>query len=55
VLKRVGSVELRPRGGLQLQLRSDNRDFAPLLIDADDANELRIIAELERVLWPGRK
>ena len=55
VLKRVGSVELRPRGGLQLQLRSDNRDFAPLLIDADDANELRIVAELERVLWPGRK
>lgn len=55
VLKRVGSVEIRPRGGLQLQLRSDNRDFAPLLIDADDADELRIIAEFERVLWPGRK
>jgi phage repressor protein C with HTH and peptisase S24 domain len=55
VLKRVGSVELRPQGGLQLQLRSDNPDFAPLLVDADDANELRIIAELERVLWPGRK
>jgi len=55
VLKRVGSVELRPRGGLQLQLRSDNPDFAPLLVDADDANELRIIAELERVLWPSRK
>lgn len=55
VLKRVGSVEVRPRGGLQLQLRSDNPDFAPLLIAADDASELRIIAELERVLWPGRK
>ena len=55
VLKRVGSVELRPRGGLQLQLRSDNPDFAPLLVDADDSNELRIIAELERVLWPSRK
>lgn len=55
VLKRVGSVELKPRGGLQLQLRSDNRDFAPLLVDADDASELRIIAELERVLWPARK
>lgn len=55
VLKRVGSVELKPRGGLQLQLRSDNRDFAPLLVDADDASELRIIAELERVLWPTRK
>lgn len=55
VLKRVGSVELRPRGGLQLQLRSDNPDFPPLLVDADDSNELRIIAELERVLWPSRK
>ena len=55
VLKRVGSVELRPRGGLQLQLRSDNPEFAPLLVNADDANELRIVAELERVLWPTRK
>lgn len=55
VLKRVGSVELHPRGGLQLQLRSDNPDFAPLLIHADDSNELRIIAELERVVWPSRK
>jgi transcriptional regulator with XRE-family HTH domain len=55
VLKRVGSVELRPRGGLQLQLRSDNPDFPPLLVDAKDSSELRIMAELERVLWPSRK
>ncbi len=55
VLKRVGAVELRPRGGLQLQLRSDNPDFPPLLVDAQDANELRIVAELERVLWPTRR
>jgi transcriptional regulator with XRE-family HTH domain len=55
VLKRVGSVELRPRGGLQLQLRSDNPDFAPLLVDAEESGELRIIAELERVLWPSSK
>jgi transcriptional regulator with XRE-family HTH domain len=55
VLKRVGSVELRPRGGLQLQLRSDNPEFPPLLVDAKDSSELRIIAELERVLWPNRK
>lgn len=55
VLKRVGSVELRPSGGLQLQLRSDNPDFAPLLVDAEDSNELRVIAELERVVWPSRK
>lgn len=55
VLKRVGSVELRPRGGLQLQLRSDNPDFAALLVDAKDASELRIVAELERVLWPSTK
>jgi len=55
VLKRVGSVEQRPRGGLQLQLRSDNPDFPPLLVDAKDALELRIVAELERVLWPARK
>lgn len=55
VLKRVGSVELRPRGGLQLQLRSDNPDFPPLLVDAKDSSELRIVAELERVLWPSRK
>jgi transcriptional regulator with XRE-family HTH domain len=55
VLKRVGSVELRPRGGLQLQLRSDNPDFPPLLVDAENSSELRIIAELERVLWPSRR
>lgn len=52
VLKRVGSVELRPRGGLQLQLRSDNPDFPALFVDAKDASELRVVAELERVLWP---
>jgi transcriptional regulator with XRE-family HTH domain len=55
VLKRVGSVEVRPRGGLQLQLRSDNPDFPPLVVDAKDSSELRVIAELERVLWPNRK
>ncbi|HYP90052.1 MAG TPA: LexA family transcriptional regulator [Polyangiaceae bacterium] len=55
VLKRVGSVEQRPRGGLQLHLRSDNPDFPPLLVDAKDSLELRIVAELERVLWPARK
>jgi transcriptional regulator with XRE-family HTH domain len=55
VLKRVGSVESRPRGGLQLQLRSDNSDFPPLRVQVEEASELRIIAELERVLWPGAK
>ena len=55
VLKRVGSVELRPRGGLQLQLRSDNADFPPLLVDAKDEGVLRIVAELERVLWPAAR
>ncbi len=52
VLKRVGSVELRPSGGLQLQLRSDNPAFPPLLVDVEEGAELRVIAELERVLWP---
>jgi transcriptional regulator with XRE-family HTH domain len=52
VLKRVGSVEPRPGGGLQLMLRSDNPDFPPLLVDAEATGELRIVAELERVLWP---
>jgi transcriptional regulator with XRE-family HTH domain len=55
VLKRVGSVEMKPRGGLLLKLRSDNPDFAPLRVelgtDGGDS-ELRILAELERVLWP---
>ncbi|MES1185895.1 MAG: LexA family transcriptional regulator [Myxococcales bacterium] len=55
VLKRVGSVESRSRGGLQLQLRSDNPDFPPLLVQAEDASELRVIAELERVLWPAAR
>lgn len=55
VLKRVGSVEQRSRGGLQLQLRSDNPEFPPLLVNAHDASELRILAELERVLWPTRR
>lgn len=52
VLKRVGSVESRPGGGLQLTLRSDNPDFPPLFVGAEDTSELRIVAELERVLWP---
>jgi transcriptional regulator with XRE-family HTH domain len=54
VLKRVGGLEPRPggSGALQLQLRSDNPDFAPLLVDAEGASALRVVAELERVLWP---
>lgn len=52
VLKRVGSIQPRPGGGLQLQLRSDNPDYPPLLVDAEGASALRVVAELERVLWP---
>lgn len=52
VLKRVGSLEPRAGGGLHLQLRSDNPDFAPLFVDAEGAGALRVVAELERVLWP---
>jgi transcriptional regulator with XRE-family HTH domain len=52
VLKRVGSVEPRPGGGLQLRLRSDNPEFPPLFVDAEATTELRVVAELERVLWP---
>jgi transcriptional regulator with XRE-family HTH domain len=52
VLKRVGSIQPRPGGGLQLQLRSDNPDYPPLLVDAEGAGALRVVAELERVLWP---
>jgi transcriptional regulator with XRE-family HTH domain len=52
VLKRVGSVESRAGGGLQLTLRSDNPEFPPLFVGAEDTSELRIVAELERVLWP---
>jgi len=51
-LKRVGSLEPKASGGLQLRLRSDNPDFPPLFVDAEATSELRIIAELERVLWP---
>jgi transcriptional regulator with XRE-family HTH domain len=52
VLKRVGSLEPRPNGGFQLRLRSDNPEFAPLFVDAEDTSALRVVAELERVLWP---
>ncbi len=52
VLKRVGSLEPRSGGGLQLRLRSDNPDFPPLFVDAADTSALRVVAELERVLWP---
>lgn len=56
VLKRVGPLEPRPGGLLQLQLRSDNPEFAPLYVnaDAEGAGSLRVVAELERVLWPAR-
>lgn len=52
VLKRVGSLEPRSHGGLQLRLRSDNPEFPPLFVDAADTGALRVVAELERVLWP---
>ena len=52
VLKRVGSLEPRTAGGLQLRLRSDNPEFPPLFVDAEDTSSLRVVAELERVLWP---
>jgi transcriptional regulator with XRE-family HTH domain len=55
VLKRVGSLEPRPGGGLQLMLRSDNPEFQPLFVDAEATSELRIVAELERVLWPSAR
>ncbi len=52
VLKRVGSLEPRAGGGLQLQLRSDNPEFPTLFVEAEGAGALRVVAELERVLWP---
>lgn len=52
VLKRVGSVEPRAGGGLQLRLRSDNPEFEPLFVDVEETSALRVVAELERVLWP---
>jgi transcriptional regulator with XRE-family HTH domain len=52
VLKRVGSLEPRSGGGLALQLRSDNPEFPALFVDAEDTSALRVVAELERVLWP---
>jgi transcriptional regulator with XRE-family HTH domain len=52
VLKRVGALEPRARGGLRLTLRSDNPEFAPLFVDAEETSALRLVAELERVLWP---
>ena len=55
VLKRVGSLEQQRRGGLRLTLRSDNPEFPPLFVDAEAAGELRVVAELERVLWPNRE
>jgi transcriptional regulator with XRE-family HTH domain len=52
VLKRVGAIEAGARGNVQLQLVSDNPEFPPIVIDAENAPELRLVAELERVLWP---
>jgi hypothetical protein len=37
---------------LQLRLRSDNPEFPALFVDAEDTSALRVVAELERVLWP---
>jgi transcriptional regulator with XRE-family HTH domain len=55
VLKRVGSLVPRAGGAVQLELRSDNPDFPPLLVGGDgDAGALRVVAELERVLWPAQ-
>lgn len=52
VLKRLGSVEPRAGGGVRIRLESDNPEFPPLLIEAEEARDLRLVAELERILWP---
>lgn len=51
-LKRVGPIESRREGGFRMQLLSDNPDFAPIVVEGERAAELRVVAELERVLWP---
>lgn len=51
-LKRIGPIESRREGGFRMQLLSDNPDFAPIVVEGERAAELRVVAELERVLWP---
>lgn len=51
-VKRVGAVEGRKEGGIRLSLLSDNSAFPPIVVEGETTGELRIIAELERVLWP---
>jgi transcriptional regulator with XRE-family HTH domain len=51
-LKRVGPIESRREGGFRMHLLSDNPDFAPIIVEGERATELRVVAELERVLWP---
>ncbi len=51
-LKRMGPIEGRREGGFRMQLLSDNPDFAPIVLEGEQAAELRVVAELERILWP---
>lgn len=53
VVKRVGKVEGRSDGRVSLRLLSDNRSFKPIDIVAEEANGFRLLALLERTLWPG--
>lgn len=51
-LKRMGPIESRREGGFRMQLLSDNDEFAPIVLEGDRAAGVRVVAELERVLWP---
>lgn len=49
-LKRVRSVRRRRDGGVRVVLESNNPAFPPIEIDADAEGELRVVAELVRIL-----
>ncbi len=49
-VKRIGNVTRLRNGRVRVELRSVNRDYAPLLIELDDEAELRVIAEFVKVL-----
>jgi transcriptional regulator with XRE-family HTH domain len=51
-LKRIGGVELQSDGSLELHLGSLNRRYAPITIAIERLDELRPLAEFDRVLAP---
>lgn len=52
-LKRLKSIRRLRNGRTRVELESLNPDVAPIVVETHEDEELRIVAELVRILVPG--